>query len=233
MMNHPILGLRLSGPVESSVAGFASAQGAAGLLEDHGLDVRLRAVDLALRSAGAEPGDGDVDLRVTQLDPDPEGMVVRVEVRLVQGQEVKEDGTLTFHASQGHAADLDDRLRVASPEWGRLVASHLEGMSDFATAAAHYDGTIGWAAPGRQVHFRIYKGRIIDVTRRALKGADFTVKASGGTWLDLITADKNEFMDRAMEGEFSTDGDGYEYLRTTKLLVLITDAARAVAQEVF
>lgn len=234
MMITPALGLRLAAPALAAPRHTATTVSAATeLLRAHGLEVQLRGVDLTVQPGLDRSGDeGEFSLRVTQVDPAGQEMLVHAEVGLAVDKTVVEEGTLTFLAPVSHVADLDERLRVASPEWGRLVAAQLESMPDFATAAAHYDGTIGWAAPGRQVHFRIYRGRVVDVSRRAVKGADFTVTASGGTWLDLVTAPTNEFMDRAMEGEFTTDGDGYEYLRTTKLLVLITEAARVIAGEV-
>jgi putative sterol carrier protein len=211
----------------------ASVKAALSLLEEHGLTAQLQAVDLKVRPVTSDQilDPARFHLRVTQADPAGDGALLRTEVSLIGSGQAVEEGTMVWWVPELDRGDLLDNRRVASPEWGTLVAAELSEMAAFSVAAAYYDGTIGLVAPGRQVQLRIYRGRVIDVARRAVKGADFTLSASGGTWMDLITAPTNEFMDRAMEGEFTTDGDGYEYLRTTKLLVLIVEAARAVARK--
>lgn len=192
-----------------------------------GAELRTVRLDITRPPHGA----AQARARIVQADPQAQGGLLGVEVSVWDDQGITEEGTVTLWAPNLAAADLEDRRRVASPEWGRLVAAELEGMPEFSKAADYYDGTIGLLAPGRSVQFKIYKGRVVDVARRTVKGADFTLSASGGTWLDLLTTPTNEFMHRAMDGAFTTDGDGYEYLRTTKLLFQVIDAARAIARE--
>lgn len=232
MTIQPVLGAQLETPPGPRPGEPGSLIRAAAELVA-GLDPQatLRAANLTLAPNPPEDGQVTTRLRVTQADPLRDGVLLQVEAGQFVGVREIESGVLSYWVPEIDPRDIDDRRRVASPEWGTAVAAQLASMPEFATATAYYDGTIGLAAPGRQVQFRIYKGAVIEVARRTVKGADFTLSASGGTWLDLITTPTNEFMDRAMEGEFSTDGDGYEYLRTTKVLVQILDAARTIAQE--
>ncbi|MGH3518973.1 MAG: hypothetical protein ACRDQ7_16435, partial [Haloechinothrix sp.] len=83
----------------------------------------------------------------------------------------------------------------------------------------------------QEVHLRVYRGRVIEVTRRAPLGATFTLGASELVWTELITGPRNDFMQRAMRGQFEVQGSGYEYLRLTKVLSVICDNARALAQQ--
>ncbi|MCE3554939.1 hypothetical protein LWC33_26235 [Pseudonocardia sp. RS11V-5] len=64
---------------------------------------------------------------------------------------------------------------------------------------------------------------------RAALGPTFTVEADELTWTELVTAPANEFTRFAMSGRFGMRGNGYEYLRLTKALHLIVDAARGIA----
>ncbi len=47
-----------------------------------------------------------------------------------------------------------------------------------------------------------------------------------------MLSDTDDFMRRALRGEFSSAGNGYEYLRLTKPLHAIIMNARAMAREV-
>ncbi len=51
-------------------------------------------------------------------------------------------------------------------------------------------------------------------------------------WAEVVLAERDDFMRRAIGGEFSSTGDGYEYLRLTKPLHIVIAHARALAQEV-
>ncbi|MCW0214856.1 MAG: MaoC/PaaZ C-terminal domain-containing protein [Pseudonocardia sp.] len=108
--------------------------------------------------------------------------------------------------------------------WGEALVERL--APGFAESLATWDGTIGLRAGEHEVHLRIYRGRVIEVSRRAATGATFTVEADELTWLELVTAPANEFTRFAMTGRFGTRGDGYEYLRLTAALHLLVDAAR-------
>jgi len=170
-------------------------------------------------------------LLVTHVAPDKTGTRIHADYRLVgEDGAVAETGTAVFASDDEHPADAATVLRFATPEWGQAILPQLEASEAFRSAVQAYDGTIGIAGNGAEVHFRIYKGKVIEIGRRALKGSDFTVSASGTTWCQLILGERNDFMDRALKGEFSTTGSGYEYLRMTKGLVLIIDAARAAAR---
>jgi acyl dehydratase len=115
--------------------------------------------------------------------------------------------------------------------WGEALAERLREDTAFAEALESWDGTIGLRAGEHEVHLRVYRGTVIEVSRRAALGATFTMEASELTWTELVTAASNEFMRRSMSGQFAVRGNGYEYLRLTPVLNLMADAARALAQE--
>ena len=100
----------------------------------------------------------------------------------------------------------------------------------FAKALASWDGTIGLRAGSEEVQLRIYRGTVVEVSGRAALGATFTLEADELTWLAMVTAPANDFTRRSMRGEFSVCGNGYEYLRLTKPLNVVVDAARALAR---
>lgn len=124
----------------------------------------------------------------------------------------------------------DPRTDIGTLAWGRLLADALGADERFRSAVAEWDGAIGVRAGQHEVHLRIYRGRVIEVTRRAPHGATFTFGAPERTWADIITADEARFGVRLMSGEFEVSGDPYEYLRLTKALSFLVDAVRAVAR---
>ncbi|OUC80423.1 hypothetical protein [Gordonia lacunae] len=117
-------------------------------------------------------------------------------------------------------------------EWATDLQSRLHRDEAFTSSVSTWDGTIGLRSGAREVHLRIYKGQVIDVTRRSLLGATFTFEARPETWVELILGADDDFMRRALRGEFSSAGNGYEYLRLTRPLHTIMHHARAMAQEV-
>jgi hypothetical protein len=143
---------------------------------------------------------------------------------------VLEQGICDFATPDAPGREAGDVFQIGSVEWGRQLVPYLERNEQFASAISSYDGTIGIAGGSEEVHFRLYKGTVLEVTRRAIHGSDFTLEADDGTWVDMILDDRNDFMDRAMKGQFRTRGSGYEYLRMTKALFCIIDAARAAAR---
>lgn len=179
------------------------------------------------------------DLTVTAVRPAKTGSTIsaRWQVLAERDGAVLLSGNVGFASAVVHDADAHPCLRFCSVEWGRLLVPVLEANEAFTSATSAYDGTIGLASgvPGGttvdEVHFRIYRGRVVEAARRSVLGADFVLRADELTWLELILGERNDFMDRAMQGAFSASGSGYEYLRLTKVLVQIIDAARAVARE--
>ncbi|AZZ80868.1 hypothetical protein C5O27_07140 [Gordonia alkanivorans] len=153
------------------------------------------------------------------------------EVRLVDDAgRVRESGTETWRteASPESVPSLD----FCSVEWGELLRARLHRDAAFTSSVSTWDGTVGLRCGEREVHLRIYQGQVIDVTRRAPLGATFTFETSPATWVDLLLSDSDDFMRRALRGEFSSAGNGYEYLRLTKPLHAIIQNARALAREV-
>lgn len=153
------------------------------------------------------------------------------EVRLIDDAgRVRESGTETWRTEVGPQPVPE--LDFCSVEWGEQLRARLHQDAAFTSSVSTWDGTVGLRCGTREVHLRIYKGQVIDVTRRSLLGATFTFEASPATWVDLIQSESDDFMRRALRGEFSSAGNGYEYLRLTKPLHAIIQNARALAQEV-
>lgn len=111
--------------------------------------------------------------------------------------------------------------------WAERIAARLNDDEAFRSATATWDGTIGVAGERDETQFRIYRGRVLEAGVRAPNGPTFTVMASDRTWAELVSGSENDFMRRAMQGAFSVRGAAYEYLRLTRAINLMVDAARA------
>jgi acyl dehydratase len=143
------------------------------------------------------------------------------------GRVVQEGTTAALLLARGAGPDPVDRA-FCTPAWGEALAARLADDDRFGSALASWDGTIGLRAGTEEVHLRVYRGTVLEVSSRAALGATFTVEADELTWLRLVTAPVNDFTQRSMRGELSVRGNAYEYLRVTKALNLIVDAARAL-----
>lgn len=171
------------------------------------------------------------DLTITRVRPGAGGgslLSASVSLRAEDGT-VLEQGSCEFSSPEAPGAEAAGRYQFGTVEWGKALVPYLARNEQFTAAIASYDGTIGLAAGAGEVHFRLYKGTVLEVVRRAVHGADFTLEADDSIWVELILGGRNDFMDRAMKGQFRTRGSGYEYLRMTKALVCIIDAAREAA----
>ncbi|MDP9462061.1 MAG: hypothetical protein M3Q22_17995 [Actinomycetota bacterium] len=115
--------------------------------------------------------------------------------------------------------------------WGRALADRLAEQPDFRSATATWDGAIGLRSDDDQVQLRVYRGQIIEVAHRTPHGATFSVEATGHAWTDLLTGPSNDYFRRAMSSDdFRVTGNAYEYLRMTKALMTVMDAARSLAK---
>ncbi|MCR5979369.1 hypothetical protein GDN83_16800 [Gordonia jinghuaiqii] len=179
-----------------------------------------------------------VDNRITTVDRvQVTTVVTRVAVdgierhiRLIDDAgQVRESGTETWRSAT--RVEPVPSLDFCSVEWAAALRDRLHADDAFTSSVSTWDGTIGLRCGAREVHLRVYKGRVIDVTRRTLLGATFTFEAPADTWVDLMLSVDDDFMRRALRGEFSSSGNGYEYLRLTKPLHAIIHHARAMAQE--
>lgn len=122
-------------------------------------------------------------------------------------------------------------LDFCGRRWATELMRRLNASAEFSASCGSFDGTIGLRARETETHLRIYRGKVIEASPRTPLGATFTVQATELTWLQHVSSKRNEFMERALRDEFSVSGNSYEYLRLTKALMLIWDAARAMAQE--
>ncbi|GAA4233685.1 hypothetical protein GCM10022254_36690 [Actinomadura meridiana] len=128
-------------------------------------------------------------------------------------------------AAEWEAADF------ASVRWGQRLRDGLTDDARFARATRGFDGTIAFEARDRQVHFRIYRGAVIDVARKSLDGATFTVEGTDLAWVELLAADSNDFVRRTSDGRFRVRGSGYQYLRMIKAIMIMIDHARELARD--
>lgn len=175
---------------------------------------------------------------ITRVQQSGSGAAVHRHIRLLdEADAVRAEGTETWRLADASAARADAATDFCSPRWGELLSGCLTEDPDFESSLSTWDGTIGLRcvdggpADARELHLRIYRGQIIDVTRRVPHGATFTFVAPAHTWVELMLGERNDFMRRAISGEFSSTGDGYEYLRLTKPLNLIIAHGRAIAKE--
>lgn len=72
---------------------------------------------------------------------------------------------------------------------------------------------------------------MLEAGTRTPNGPLFTLAADALVWAELFSADSDEFMRRAMQGDFTIRGSAYEYLRLTKALHLLVAAGRSLFHE--
>lgn len=160
-----------------------------------------------------------------------EGVVNRHVVLLNQQDEPVQEGTTAVLVRARDTGPDPVSHAFATTPWAKALAERLAEDERFASAMSSWDGTVGLRSGESEVHLRIYRGKVIEVTRRAPHGATFTLGADELVWTELITGPRNDFMRRAMRGQFDVVGSGYEYLRLTKVLTILIDTARNLAAE--
>ena len=193
-----------------------------------------------------------LDTNWRYLAPVHVGDVLRFEMTIIRCRRTRagEQGVVDRHVAllnqhgervqEGTTAILV-RARTAGPDpvgrafgtvaWGEALATRLNTEARFESATASWDGTIGLRCGEDEVHLRVYRGRVLEATRRALHAPTFTVEADELTWTELLVGPDNDFTRRTMKGEFATRGSGYEYLRLTKAVTVLVDAARELAAD--
>ena len=149
-----------------------------------------------------------------------------VRVRNAAGTLVQEGCTAMLVRARG--SEAMPAREFFTPCWTRLVGESLGGNEAFRSATATWDGAFALACGADEAHFRIYKGQVLDAGPRPPNGPDFTLVADELVWTALLTADRDEFMQRAMQGQFAVRGSAYAYLRLTKALALTVEAARVL-----
>jgi hypothetical protein len=105
---------------------------------------------------------------------------------------------------------------IGSIPWGELLAVELAKSEEFATTTATFDGVFGVRAGESECHFKVYKGRILEVGRRSLLSPNFVIHGAEHHWLHLLLGLRNDVMSRAMDGQFRTAGSAFDYLRLTR-----------------
>ncbi|WP_072805859.1 MaoC/PaaZ C-terminal domain-containing protein [Rhodococcoides yunnanense] len=113
--------------------------------------------------------------------------------------------------------------------WGRALAELLSNDPEFSSATASFDGTVGLESGETQVQLRIYRGKIIEVTRRTPQGATFVISGTERAWIDLALSERDDYVVRTIGNEFHTTGNGFEYLRLTKAVQLIWSSVKKLA----
>jgi putative sterol carrier protein len=193
-------------------------------------------VELTWTHRGSPDGLAHLVATVTRCGPDSEAGAARIvqDLRLVDGVGDEAQQARARWRVAGVAVS-DDPARAAyefgSVAWGRRVGERLAKNPVFRSTTTPFDGAIGFSAGPDEVSFRIYRGEIVEVARKAVDGPTFTVDAAELTWLQLLTAPTNDFVRRTMTGAFKVRGNGFQYVRMIKAVMLIIDAARAELAE--
>jgi hypothetical protein len=150
------------------------------------------------------------------------------------GAEVQ-DATVIWQVNDTVFTDADAAARVAwdsgSVAWGQNLAARLREDPEFVSTTATFDGTIALRSGVHEVQFRVYRGQIMEVSRKSLTDFTFCVQASERTWVELLAAPRNDFLRRTVARQFSVRGNGFQYLRMHKALMIIIDRARDAASE--
>ncbi|WP_228389365.1 alpha/beta fold hydrolase [Cumulibacter manganitolerans] len=126
---------------------------------------------------------------------------------------------------------MADSPTIGTSRWAREIADALTADPRFAAATQTWEGVLAVrgerTAPG--VAFQIHKGSVRAVDDRIDGDETFAFVVPPAVWERLLAAGENRYMHEAMGGAFSVVGSGYEYLRMTKPLAYLVDAARQVA----
>lgn len=226
---------------ESGTLGLADEATAAALhpLAAGSGDVRAARITLspgASVSSGA-PTTAQAEAVVTALLDTREGTIAEVSVTLTSAPTAD---VPTASAEVLGTVELSVLTDLPTPqpgtapgsrEWAGLLQEKLTADQEFAELIETYDGTIGLRIGGREVHIRCYRGRVLEVSPRSIRGADFVIDISGAEFVSLMTAESNTFMESAMLRRLSSSGSGYEYLRMTTALIRVIDLCRTLAAE--
>jgi acyl dehydratase len=143
---------------------------------------------------------------------------------------VVQQGRTTMLVAARSQAVVTPETDVGSLSWARCLADVLATDPSFAAGTAGFDGAIGICSGAEESQFRIYKGEILEVGSRTPLGADFTIYGEEAAWVELLLSSRNDYIARAMSGEFSVRGDMYTYLRLTKAVQAICDAGRELTR---
>ena len=113
--------------------------------------------------------------------------------------------------------------------WAELLAERLAERAEFAAATSTFDGSVELACGADSVQLRIFRGSVLGVGRSMPLGPTFSLAGEEIAWTRLLLAPRNDFIARAMRGEFVARGDRYQYVRMTKAVQAICDCARELA----
>lgn len=226
-----VVGQRSSGPSWEVTAGIGPAE-FPGLFGDAGgTVVEARWQHLAPVETGATVRFEDTVTRCRRTRDGMHGLVTRhgcvVDRR---GRTVCEGSTTVRVPARGSGPDPAGRA-FATPEWAEALAGLLAADGRFTEATATWDGAIGLRCGAEEVQLRVYCGSVLRPGTRTPLGATFTLGATELTWTELLTGPDNDFIRRAMSGQFDVRGNGYEYLRLTKVLDILVDNARQLARQ--
>lgn len=168
-----------------------------------------------------EPGPGE--------PPAPSGRVIRHQKLIGSDGSLVQTGTAVALVNRDLSRTRTPYRDIGTLAWGQALAQVLGDNARFASSTASWDGTLGVRGGDHEIHLRIYRGRIIEVTRRSPHGATFTFGASDGVWAEILTSSDARFGVRLMQGQFEVTGNPYEYLRLSKALEILVDATRQLA----
>lgn len=194
--------------------------------------VRRLSVECVVHSAA--PAEGPVRLVTTLVRLSAErdgsgGSVTWHHALRADSGELLAAATSTDLLRAQDVASRSARRDVGTLAWGEMLAERLAEDARFHDAVNTWDGAIGLRSGDHTVELRVYRGVVIEVTQRSPHGATFTMGTDDRTWADVLTGPEVSFGVRLMRGDFAVTGDPYEYLRLTKALELIYEAARGVA----
>jgi acyl dehydratase len=172
---------------------------------------------------------------IVRLRPTPEngcGLATVERTLLRNGDEgpqlVLSGSTVASVAATG--ADRCICRDVGTEAWGNALADRLSAQAAFSSSVSSWDGTIGLRGGADEIHLRVYRGAIIEVTRRTPLGPTFTMGTTDALWADIFNTPRLRFGTRVMLGQFEIQGNAYEYLRLIKAMELIVQTAWAMAR---
>jgi hypothetical protein len=241
-------------PVPGTVGAAASGTGKAQapgtgarfeLLTAHPPVAGARLAGLAWRAAtgSREIAEGEVLQSQTTITgrhfgTGPAGdVLVDQHVSLIDGAGDLVDEAVTSWQAARAELPAPDRTtdEIASPDWGGLLAERLSADPAFASSTATFDGSIGLVSRGADgttgVEFRIYRGSIIETSRKTLDGPTYAIEADALTWAELVTGRYDDYVRFAARSRFTVRGSGFQYLRLSKTTRIMIWHARTMRQE--
>ncbi|MBI2369136.1 MAG: hypothetical protein HYV08_02655 [Deltaproteobacteria bacterium] len=115
--------------------------------------------------------------------------------------------------------------------WAIQLQATANEDAEFAGAARWFDGSVFLRFGSAAYWMKIYGGRVIDVQAGPSPlGFTFAIGGEESVWRELLRDPRNRFLEFAAAGRLSVEGNLLEYMRITKAVIRLIEAARKIGE---